>query len=198
MLELRDPSQLWLQGAPPRPSSYHVTRKRQTALLIRSEGRAMIGGSDRYVRRLPGLVAAFSIVGGPGRDASPGEFLRQNCLEPFLPSCSPLRRLPVNYAALSVCGNQMPLRRITESSTAAFPAASAAPSARFRIGCRGLGRAQGEVRAAGGGSRAFPRGSPAEDRRRPLVVCSGNAWRWCCVRAALFACLTPGTQRLLT
>lgn len=40
------------------------------------ESRAMIGGNDKHVRGLSGLVAAFSAVGGSGRDSSAKEFVR--------------------------------------------------------------------------------------------------------------------------
>lgn len=60
----------------PRLASDYVTGKRHTELLIHSEGRAMIGGSDKRVRGQSGLAVAFSAVGGPDGDSSPVEFLR--------------------------------------------------------------------------------------------------------------------------
>lgn len=169
----------------PRLASDHVTGKRQTELLIGSEGRAMIGGSDKCAKGLSGLVAAFSAwEGGSERFLTWGIFQVQ--MPGALSSwCSLLCRLPVTYASLSIFGNQIPLRRTIQPPSTAVPAVSAAPAPRFPMGCCGVGTEPG-----------FPALLSSPGGRRPLAVLRGNAWRSCGVGAVL-GFLTPETQSLL-
>lgn len=121
----------------------------------RLEGRAMIGGYHKHVRVLSGLVVAFSTVGGPGRDASPREFLRRKMPGAFSSHYLLQWRLPVRCVSFYIFGRQEPFKRIIHLFMS-VPAVSVAPSAEVLIGCCGMGRAR-EKPEQRGRSPASPR-----------------------------------------
>lgn len=179
----------------PRLASDHVTGKRETELLIGSEGRAMIGGSDKCAKGLSGLVAAFSAWEGRSERCLSWRMFQVKMPGALSSWDSLLCRLPVTYASLSIFGNQIPLTRIIQPPSMADPAVSAAPAPRFRIGCCGM-RRTGEKPAQCGDRAWLPHLALQPGGRRPLVVFRGNAWRFCSVDAVL-GFLTPETQSLL-